>query len=173
VGETACHLYPASRIALGRRRCNTETYTPRGATVLLDAIFTDGLENASQKYPRQDIAGMIPKWKKKNGWEFLFLAAGQDAIASAAQMSIHVHYVATVDSENRFRVRDSSRAMDRKIRAMRMADAMRRTSARRWRRFCGRRRGGAESLVIVDLGAVGPSKRGLPLENISSWHRIE
>ena len=66
---------------------------------------------------------MIRKRQKKDGWEFLFLAAGQDAIATAAAMNIHQDNAATVDNGNRFMMRDSSRAMSRKVRAMRMMDA--------------------------------------------------
>ena len=124
----------------------TSVYTPRGTTALLDAIgktmkrfkdlpknskpdqvifaiFTDGLENASRKYSWQDIAGKIKKRQEKNGWGFLFLAAGQDAIATAAQMNIHAHNAATVSEDNMFSPRDSGRAMSRKIRAMREMDA--------------------------------------------------
>jgi len=126
-----------------------ETYAPRGTTALLDAIgktiknfrkrikdlpqkqrpdqvifaiFTDGLENASRKYTWQDVADKIRKRQKKDNWEFLFLAAGQDAIATAAQMNIHAHNAATVDSDNHFMARDSGRAMSRKVRAMREMD---------------------------------------------------
>lgn len=125
---------------------DTTVYRPCGSTALLDAIgktmknfrkrikalpeeqrpgqvifaiFTDGMENASRKYTWQDIAARIQKRQKKDGWEFLFLAAGQDAIATAAQMNIRAHNAATVDSENKFMARDSGRAMARKVRAMR------------------------------------------------------
>lgn len=125
-------------------------YTPRGSTALLDAIgktiknfrkrikelpkekrpdkvifaiFTDGLENASCKYDWLDVGKMIRKRQKKDGWEFLFLAAGQDAIATAAAMNIHQDNAATVDNGNRFMMRDSGRAMSRKVLAMRMMDA--------------------------------------------------
>jgi hypothetical protein len=128
---------------------DTSLYRPRGTTALLDAIgrtikdfrtrikalpkkarpdqvifaiFTDGLENASRKYTWQDIAGKIRQRQKKDGWEFLFLAAGQDAIATAAQMNIHADNAATADSGNRYMTRDSGRAMSRKIRAMREMD---------------------------------------------------
>lgn len=131
-------------------RLDQNAYRPRGTTALLDAIgktiksfrkrikdlprkqrpdqvifaiFTDGLENASRKYGWQDIANKIGKRQKKGGWEFLFLAAGQDAIATAAQINIQAHNSATVDSDNRFMARDSSRAMSRKVRAMRAMDA--------------------------------------------------
>jgi len=141
---------PIDNLPVSEVTClDTEAYRPRGSTALLDAvgrtirafrkrikalpkqkrpdqvifaIFTDGLENASRKYTWLDIAEMIQKRQKKNGWEFLFLAAGQDAIASAAQMNIHAHNAATA-SHGDLGVRGSQRAMSRKIRAMRMADA--------------------------------------------------
>ena len=126
-----------------------EAYSPRGTTALLDAIgktiksfkkriqdlpkkkrpeqvifaiFTDGLENASRKYSWQDIADKIRKRQEKDGWEFLFLAANQDAIATAAQMSIHRHNAATATAGERG-VRGTSRAFNRKIRAMREKEA--------------------------------------------------
>jgi len=94
---------------------DTETYVPRGTTALFDAvgrtiddlgsglgkmseearpakvivaILTDGLENASRDYSSAKIAEMIEHQRAKYGWEFIFLAANQDAIAAAAQISI-------------------------------------------------------------------------------------
>lgn len=91
------------------------TYIPRGQTALLDAIgrtiddlgarlarmpeeerpakvivaiFTDGLENASRVYTNERLAESIKHQQEKYSWEFLFLAANQDAIATASQMSI-------------------------------------------------------------------------------------
>jgi hypothetical protein len=124
---------------------DTTTYVPRASTALLDAIgltiesfkkrikalpkkdrpakvifaiFTDGLENSSLKYTWIDIATMIRKRREMDGWEFLFLAANQDAIATAAQMNIHAHDSATADHSGKG-IRGSQRAMSRKIRAMR------------------------------------------------------
>lgn len=92
-----------------------DTYAPRGTTALLDAvgrtiddvgkrlsqtpeperpakvivsILTDGLENASRNYDNVRIAEMITHQQDKYGWEFIFLAANQDAIATAKSMSI-------------------------------------------------------------------------------------
>lgn len=92
-----------------------ETYVPRGTTALLDAIgrtvddvggrlaetpederpekvivaiLTDGLENASRDYDNGRISAMIHHQREKYGWEFIFLAANQDAIATAKSMSI-------------------------------------------------------------------------------------
>lgn len=76
---------------------------PRGFTALLDAIgttinsvdmstvdpngkiivvvVTDGDENASKEFTRDQIFKMITE-KKEAGWEFIFLAANQDAIST-------------------------------------------------------------------------------------------
>jgi len=102
-----------------------ETYIPRGSTALLDAIgttidrlgqrfaaltppdrpehvsiaiLTDGEENSSSRYTWADIANLIQHQTEKYSWEFLFLGAGQDAIATAARINIHAanasHYQA-------------------------------------------------------------------------------
>ena len=91
------------------------TYTPRGCTALLDAIgktvddlgqrlaaspepdrpgkvivaiLTDGLENASRRYSLADINQRITCQRETYSWEFLFLGANQDAIATAVRMGI-------------------------------------------------------------------------------------
>lgn len=91
------------------------TYVPRGMTALLDAvgrtiddvgvrlaatpedqrpakvlvaILTDGQENASRDYTFAKVSGMIKHQQEKYSWEFLFLAANQDAIAAAGALSI-------------------------------------------------------------------------------------
>ena len=94
---------------------DAKTYVPRGQTALLDAvgrtiddlgaalaglseaerpakvivaIFTDGLENASRVYTTERLAASIQHQQDKYNWEFLFLAANQDAIATAATIAI-------------------------------------------------------------------------------------
>ena len=129
---------------------DTRTYTTRGSTALLDAIgetvdsfkvrtrdlppesrpdqvifaiFTDGEENASRRFTWKDIAGKIRRRQEKQGWQFLFLGANQDAIATAAQMNIHAHNAATA-SYSADGVQGSARAFSRKARAMREAMGM-------------------------------------------------
>jgi uncharacterized protein YegL len=124
---------------------DTRTYTTRGSTALLDAIgqtvdafkhrikalpendrpdqvifaiFTDGQENASRRFTWKDIAGKIRRRQEKQGWEFLFLGANQDAIATAAQMNIHAHNAATA-SYSTEGVKGSAKAFSRKVQAMR------------------------------------------------------
>src|SRR5262249_3146547 len=94
---------------------NGDTFVPRNSTALLDAIgrtidelghnlsqlierdrpaqvivaiLTDGLENASRLYSWSDIGDRIKLQSEIYKWTFLFLGANQDAIATAAQLSI-------------------------------------------------------------------------------------
>ena len=78
---------------------------PRGMTALCDAIgsacaaventdgkiiiviVTDGDENASQELNAADVKTLITE-KQEAGWEFIFLAANQDAIATGANYGI-------------------------------------------------------------------------------------
>ena len=99
-----------------------DTYQPRNSTALLDAIgqtiddlgrrfaalsekdrpgqvivaiLTDGLENASQRFNWKEIAGKIKHQTDTYKWVFLFLGANQDAIATAANLSIAANNAAS------------------------------------------------------------------------------
>lgn len=92
-----------------------ETYQPRGTTALLDAvgrtiddtgsrlaalpeaerpeqvivcILTDGLENASGDYSHERVAKLIKQQRETYSWQFVFLAANQDAFKAGAQLNI-------------------------------------------------------------------------------------
>lgn len=58
---------------------------PSGVTV---AILTDGLENASREHSASDIEDVITVARLEFGWEFVFLAANQDAILAARSIGI-------------------------------------------------------------------------------------
>jgi len=98
---------------------NNETYMPRAMTRLLDAIgrtivtvgerlhktpeaerpgkvvvaiITDGLENDSKEYrDRKKVMEMVKHQQEKYNWEFIFLAANQDAIAEGMAYGIGQH----------------------------------------------------------------------------------
>lgn len=128
---------------------NADSFVPRGTTALLDAIgrtidelgqrlaalpenqrptqvviavLTDGLENASRVHTRHEIADKIAHQRDKYNWQFYFLAANQDAIASAAKLSIAAMYAATYPS-SKSGVAASSRSISRKLSAVRKAAA--------------------------------------------------
>ncbi len=54
---------------------------------IIVAILTDGEENASRTFSQAHIADLIAE-KRAQGWEFIFLAANQDAMAAASRLSI-------------------------------------------------------------------------------------
>lgn len=51
-------------------------------------ITTDGMENASRRYNSDQIRQMIERQKTRYGWEFLFLGANMDAVATARKFGI-------------------------------------------------------------------------------------
>ncbi|MDC0066870.1 VWA domain-containing protein [Verrucomicrobia bacterium] len=59
------------------------------------AIFTDGYENDSSKFSWRDISRMISN-RTERGWEFLFLAANEDAIVTASELNIGSHNASSV-----------------------------------------------------------------------------
>lgn len=94
---------------------NRETFVPRNSTALNDAIgktisetgarlralsesarpekvifviITDGGENASREYTSDKVQDMIKHQKEKYNWEFIFIGANQDAIATAKGFGI-------------------------------------------------------------------------------------
>lgn len=54
---------------------------------VLVVILTDGEENTSKEYDQKRIFEMIDE-QSKNDWEFIFLAANQDAMKTAKTMNI-------------------------------------------------------------------------------------
>ncbi|MBQ6702594.1 MAG: VWA domain-containing protein [Clostridia bacterium] len=51
-------------------------------------ITTDGMENASHRYSSKKVKEMIKERTKKDGWEFIFMAANIDAEDTAEKMGI-------------------------------------------------------------------------------------
>jgi hypothetical protein len=60
-------------------------------------ILTDGFENTSKKYTKLHINDLITE-KKNLGWNFVFLAANQDAIQSAGELGIPEGSALTYDN---------------------------------------------------------------------------
>lgn len=63
----------------------------RAAKVLF-IITTDGQENSSKEYSHTTVKHMIERQKERYQWEFLFLGANIDAIATAKQFGISEDY---------------------------------------------------------------------------------
>jgi hypothetical protein len=124
-----------------------DTYKPRNCTALLDAIgrtiddlgcrlsalaeknrpgqvivaiLTDGLENASHRFTWTEVAGKIKHQSEVYEWTFLFLGANQDAIATAANLSIAANNAANYVADNAGS-KAGAAALSRKARSMRLA----------------------------------------------------
>lgn len=115
--ERPFHSVPISEVV----ELDTSTFIPRGGTALLDAIgrtidelgekladtpetnrpnqviiaiLTDGEENSSTRYTWEQVAKRIRHQTEKYQWEFMFLGANQDAMATAGRMSIKASHSA-------------------------------------------------------------------------------
>jgi len=56
--------------------------------LVIVVIVTDGAENASQEFNREQIRNMIELQQNTYNWQFTFLGANQDAFAEAIQLGI-------------------------------------------------------------------------------------
>ena len=64
------------------------TAEPERAENVVVVITTDGMENASREFNEEKVRRMIEHQKSKYNWEFIFLGANIDAIATAARYGI-------------------------------------------------------------------------------------
>jgi hypothetical protein len=62
--------------------------TDRPAKVLV-LILTDGEENRSTEFKREQIAALVKNHQEKDQWNFVFLGANQDAVLTAQGFNIH------------------------------------------------------------------------------------
>lgn len=103
------------------------TYRPMGGTALLDAIgetvtrtgerlaalseaerpdkvlvviITDGEENSSRIYTRQQVFDMISHQQDVYNWQFVFIGANQDAIATGAGIGIRAMNTMSFDASD-------------------------------------------------------------------------
>jgi len=126
---------------------STDNYVPDGSTALLDAIartidtlgrrladtpeeerpgkvivvvFTDGKENSSHDYTWREVSARIEHQQKAYAWEFLFLGANQDAIATAASMRMNTHNSSNMEFSEQG-ISSAKKAMSRKVTSMRLS----------------------------------------------------
>src|SRR5665647_495000 len=69
------------------------------ADKVMFVITTDGMENASKEYSYAKIKAMVERQKEKYGWEFIFLGANIDAIATAASFGISADRAANYNAD--------------------------------------------------------------------------
>jgi len=69
---------------------NVQKHTGANAKAdkVLIVIITDGLENSSKEYSAKQVRELVEQQKNEFKWEFLFLGANIDAIATAGKFGI-------------------------------------------------------------------------------------
>ncbi len=72
--------------SLGKRLA--ETPEPDRPAKVIVAIMTDGEENSSRQFTWTQVSDKIKHQSEVYKWEFLFMGANQDAIATASRISI-------------------------------------------------------------------------------------
>ena len=80
---------------------NVQEHLPEEARAekVITVIITDGLENSSREYSREQISQMITR-QRANGWEFLFLGANMDAVAEAKSLGIQEERAASYRNDS-------------------------------------------------------------------------
>lgn len=78
-----------------------QTAEEHRADKVLFVITTDGMENASREYTYEKVRDMVRHQKVKYGWEFIFLGANIDAIATAASFGISADRAANFVSDSK------------------------------------------------------------------------
>lgn len=91
------------------KELNMDSYKPDGGTALYDAvcqtisatkekdgekvitiIMSDGQENSSKEYNKQDMKTLIKYLEKKGNWTFVYLGANQDSYATAQDYGFYM-----------------------------------------------------------------------------------
>lgn len=82
------------------KACPTCGHGEKHGGKVLVAVLTDGLENASKDYTKDKINELISKHEKDHSWEFIFLAANQDAIKEGGSLGVMASKAMTYDFTN-------------------------------------------------------------------------
>ena len=81
-------------------RAQAHTAEAERAGKVIFVITTDGLENASRSYTYPKIREMIALERDTYGWEFIFLGANMDAVATAAEYGIKADRAANFSADH-------------------------------------------------------------------------
>lgn len=107
-GMTALYDAIGSTIAY-IEKCLSETPKKERPGHVIIAIFTDGLENASVEFSQEILQKKITQLRENEKWEFMFLAADQDAVLEGEKMGIEGKYSVTIEKSGRG-IRSSNRS---------------------------------------------------------------
>jgi hypothetical protein len=87
-GTTA--LYDAIGKTINTEKANFARLGNEAPAKVLVCVVTDGMENASREYKLENVKNLI-KECEKNDWNFIYLAANQDAFAVGSSFGVSHH----------------------------------------------------------------------------------
>ncbi len=90
IGKTIIHVGNRHKMA-----CDDEL--PNKTIV---TIITDGYENSSREFDIHKVKQLISEQKEEHGWEFMFLGANIDAIATARNFGINADRAVTYEADS-------------------------------------------------------------------------
>ncbi len=85
--------------AIGKTIINTSKGNMKEGNVIF-VITTDGHENASMEFRRDDIKKMIKDKSDKHNWQFMFLGANIDAVAEAESIGIRKEFSSNYEADS-------------------------------------------------------------------------
>jgi hypothetical protein len=91
-------------------------------------VFTDGLENASRTWTRDQVFALIEQ-KKAQGWTFVFMGANQDAYAEGSRIGFQAGNVQNFRGDGQG-MREAWSSVDRAVGEYRQASFEERGSRR-------------------------------------------
>jgi hypothetical protein len=93
-GSTALYDSMGKLITETAAEINGLAEADRPGTVIV-GIMTDGLENASREWHRQDIKALVEQQTNDHGWEFFYMGADQDAVEVGTGLGVKAEQAIT------------------------------------------------------------------------------
>lgn len=100
VGGTTALLDAIGKTIHKIHNAQQHTSPEHRADKVLFVIITDGMENASREYSYAQVKQLVERQKETYGWEFIFLGANIDAIATAATFGISADRAANYHADS-------------------------------------------------------------------------
>jgi hypothetical protein len=85
-------------------------------------IITDGQENSSQTYKKDDITRRIKQLENEYGWDFYFAAANQDAMVTGGSLGFQQDKCLSYNAANAETCQAAFRCASSKVSATRTGD---------------------------------------------------